>query len=338
MEMANAYQRSQVLFLVTKLGIPDLLKDGPKSGEDLASQLQAAGTVANGEYVRRLMRAAAALGILHRADAPSLLYSLNEVSQLLLDGPTSMKWAVLHLSNPAATQYWSSLEKTIVEGSPAFPQGLSYFQFLEKSPQHNEWFNNAMTTFSSQIDMGPFLAERYSDALDHAKTIVDVGGGEGVLAAQILRAKPHLKGIIFDMPHVVEKDKEKITHIYSDLDRSRITFVGGNFFEKVPSGGDIYFLKSIIHDWNDEKSVEILSKIREELSPEGRVAVLDRNVKEVGDVVASFMDLHMLAVLGAKERNEKEFQHIFERAGLQLTRIIELKPSPYSLVEGKRKA
>jgi hypothetical protein len=160
--------------------------------------------------------------------------------------------------------------------------------------------------------------EAFLDAYDFGRfgTVVDVGGGQGALLAALLAAHPAMEGVLFDQAHVVELASPFLESA-GVADRCRV--VAGSFFESVPSGGDAYVLKSVIHDWEDEESVAILAVCRAAMAEEARLILLERALGEPnGAPAAKFSDLNMLVAPGGRERTVGEYAALFERAGLEL--------------------
>lgn len=184
-----------------------------------------------------------------------------------------------------------------------------------------------MTARSEQESTAVLAAYDFSDAVN----LVDVGGGQGALLAAILKAYPQAYGVLFDQGSVIDHARNVID--YAGV-ADRCAMMPGNFFEAVPEGGDIYVLKSILHDWDDRQSITILKNCREVMRRGSRVLVIERVVPEGNEASeAKLFDINMLVVTGGLERTESEYQKIFEAAGFELTRIIPTK-APVSIVEG----
>jgi SAM-dependent methyltransferase len=175
----------------------------------------------------------------------------------------------------------------------------------------------------------PALMESYD--FSTINKVVDIGGGHGSLLASILKANPTLKGVLFDLPEVVEAAREIDAGV-----AERCEIIGGDFFESVPAGGDAYILKQIIHDWNDDLSIKILQNCHKAMAGNGRVLVIDA-VIQPGNVpdLNKFIDLQMLILTyGGRERTEFEFRSLFEAAGFELMNIFST-PSMFNIIEGR---
>jgi ubiquinone/menaquinone biosynthesis C-methylase UbiE len=168
-----------------------------------------------------------------------------------------------------------------------------------------------------------YQSEFISKAYDFSgcKTVVDVGGGHGFLLLTVLKDNPHLKGVLFDLPHVVAG---ALPRIELEGMNDRCETVGGNFLETAPAGGDIYMMKYIIHDWDDERCLRILQHCRRGMNPGGRVLVIDSVLPpDDSPYMGKYIDMEMLVFTpGGRERTEEQFHDLFRRAGLRLNRMI----------------
>lgn len=205
---------------------------------------------------------------------------------------------------------------------------MSGWDYLAENPEFAEIFNDAMTSMS-ELAVDPLVA-----AYDFAPfpTIVDVGGGHGRLLSAIIKATPGSRGVLYDLPQVVD-GAPGLLQKFGVSDRVRT--VGGSFFDAVPDGGDAYVLKMIIHDWPDAESVTILSNVRKAVKP-GTTLLLAEFVIPDHDreFVGKWSDMEMLVQAGARERTAAEYRKLYEQAGFRLTRVVPTA-SPISLVEGK---
>jgi SAM-dependent methyltransferase len=205
-------------------------------------------------------------------------------------------------------------------------RGKPAFDWLAGDPELSEIFNQAMTGVS-ELSIAPVVA-----AYDFSpySTIIDVGGGHGRLLAAILEATPGATGVLFDLPQVVAGAPELLAK-HGVAQRVRI--VEGSFFESVPDGGDAYLMKSVIHDWADDESVQILRNVRSAAQPGKRVLLLEFVIPEHHrEFIGNWFDLEMLLALGARERTAAEYRRLLERAGFRMTRVVETA-SPFCIVE-----
>jgi hypothetical protein len=307
---------------LAQLGVPDRLEAGPKSADDLAREIEA-----DPGALYRLMRATASLGVL--SEGADGRFSQTPLSSVLRTNakPSLRAFAILH-GREWHEMGWSNLAYCVKTGKQALEKiyGMTIFEYFTQNREEWELFNRAMSDLSSMD--APATAEGYS--FEHIHSIVDVGGGHGLLLATILERNPHMRGILYDLDHVLEGAKSGPLQPLLD----RCTFASGDMFSSVPCGVDTYIMKHILHDWPDELCVKILQGCRKGVNAGGKLLVVD-NVIQAGNDFApgKFLDLQMLIFPGGRERTEKEFRDLFAAAGWRLTRIIPL-PVPESIVEG----
>ena len=326
MEMIFGFALSRSIAVAAQFGVADLLKDGPKSADELA---QAIGAHPRSLY--RLLRALAGAGIF--AEEADGRFSLTPLSELLRsDAPESLRAFAAMMANAVNFETWAQLPYSIETGKPAFPHkfGMPWFAWLEQNPVEGKAFHDAMTSLSAGAVTAVVNAYDFSGI----NKLVDVGGGHGLLLASVLSKCPNMKGVLYDEPTVIQGAAEALAaHGVAD----RCETVGGDFFLSVPAGGDAYILKHIIHDWSDEECLTILSHCHAGMTAGGKVLIVEmvipgRNVP----AVSKFLDLEMLLFLTGRERTEAEYRALLERAGFELTRIVPT-PSPYGVIEGVRK-
>jgi hypothetical protein len=324
-QMGMGFMISQAISVAAKLYIADHLKEGAKSLEELAAL-----TETDAPSLYRLMRALTSVGVFRNEGENR--FSNTPLSEFLrADHPESMR-AILHMI--CDHEHWrphGNLFHTVKTGETAFEYtfGMPVFPYFAQNPEAAEIFDNAMTSFSSGIANAVAATYDFSEA----KTIADIGGGHGVLLATILKTNPNAKGILFDQPQVVEGADNLLG---SEGVAESVEIVSGNFFEEIPVEADVYLMKHIIHDWNDEQSVSILSNLAKSAKP-GAKLLLVESVVEEGDTpsISKVMDLNMLAMTGGKERTAREYAEIFEKTGFKLTNVYPT-PSPLQIVEAVR--
>ncbi|HEX9928348.1 MAG TPA: methyltransferase [Pyrinomonadaceae bacterium] len=313
---------SQAISVAARLGIADYLKNGAKSVEELA-----AFTDTHAPSVYRLMRALSSAGVFSQ-DAENR-FSNNSVSEFLRsDHPESMR-GIIHLMGDH--EHWRShgnMLQSVKTGEIAFEYtfGMPVFPYFAANPQVAEIFDNAMTSFSSVI--APAVAATYD--FSGAKTIADIGGGHGFLLSNVLKTNPEAQGILFDQPQVVA-GANNLLESHGVSERTQI--VAGNFFEEIPVKADIYLMKHIIHDWNDEQSETILRNLAVS-APQGAKLLLVESVVEEGDSpsTSKVMDLNMLVMTGGKERTAKEYSELFDKTGFRFVAVHPTQ-SPLQIVE-----
>jgi hypothetical protein len=203
-------------------------------------------------------------------------------------------------------------------GQTAFERvfGTKYFSYLAQHPEANETFNQAMTGWSAQLDQAVLAAYDFSQF----GTVMDIGGGYGRLLATILRAHPTVRGVLFDQPHVVAGATALLQEAGVN---GRCEVVGGDFFVEVPRKGDAYILSQIVHDWNDQRSLAILKTCRRAIAPTGKLLLVEMVIAPGNQTdFGKFLDLHMLALVGGRERTEAEYRTLLAKAGFQLTKVV----------------
>ncbi|HUF04671.1 MAG TPA: methyltransferase [Aridibacter sp.] len=324
-QIAFGFILSQALSVAAKLRIADLLADGPKTADEIASAADA-----HGPTVFRLMRALAKAGIFVRDEQDR--FSNTSLSEFLRsDHPDSMR-GMAHMI--CDTEHWlaqGNLEHSVRKGECGFAHtfGKPVFDYYGEHPEAAAIFDEAMTSLSTTV--GKAVADTYD--FSDAGTVADIGGGHGILISSVLKANPEAKGVLFDQPYVVENAAMPAREGVAD----RTEIVGGDFFSEVPVEADAYLLKHIIHDWNDEESVRILSNIAKHAKP-GSKLLLVESVVEDTDVpsLSGLMDLNMLAMTSGRERTASEYADLLERSGFELRQVIPT-PSPMQIVEAVRK-
>ena len=329
LHLMTGYRAMQALYVAARLGIADLLKDGARGSEELARA-----TGADARALHRLLRALASLGVF--AEDADGRFAPSELGALLRsDVPGSLRAAAIFFGDERNWHAWGKLERSVMSGEPVRgPRGTQVF--LEESardPEGAALFNAAMTSLTSAFDAAVTAAYDFS----RLGTLVDVGGGQGALISSILAANPALRGILFDIPPVIESARGRIAE--AGL-AGRCELVAGDFFASVPAGGDAYVLKWVIHDWDDEHSVAILGSCRRAMARDGRLLLVERVVPERVDQSADTQgivlgDLNMLLWTGGRERTAAEYRALLASGGFTLARIVPTA-TQLSIIEGTR--
>lgn len=323
LEIIHGAWDSQALYAGAKLGIPDVLASGPKTPEQVSNAIDG-----DPDSVARLMRHLATLGLFTFLDDGS--YRLTAIGEAMRSGVTgSMRDMALWVGAPEHREHWNGLPYSVQTGKTAVQhiRGEGLFEYFDRNPALSEIFNGAMTSVSS-VANGPVLA-----AYDFSEfgTIADIGGGHGSFLAGILKKTPSARGILFDLPSVVEGNA--LTEL-GVADRCQV--VGGSFFEAVPASADAYILRIVIHDWADAESIDILRKIRAAIKPNGRVLLAEVVLPDrvAGRHPGTLLDLEMLVSVGGRERTRADYAELFAKAGFELTRVVPTA-TPLAIVEGK---
>jgi len=312
MDMVFGKTYTQLVAVAARLGIADMLSDGAKSVEELAIA-----TNTHAPTLYRILRALASKGIF--AEEKNGQFILTPLAEPLQnDAPDSVRHFAIMYGSDWHNEAWSNLLHSVQTGETAFDNrfGQGVFEHPTQHPEQFEIFNNAMTSVSK---FDAFVV-RLSYDFSVFGTVVDVGGGHGLLLAEILKANPELKGIIFDLPHVAAGARTVLEQA-GLTERCRV--VEGSFFESIPAGGDAYILKMIMHDWVDERSLEILKNCRRAMKQESKLLVIDGVIQHGNDPdFAKILDIEMLVCPGGLERTEAQFRDLFTKAGFDLKRVI----------------
>ncbi len=325
MKLIHDVWPARCIHVAAQFGIADQLKDGPKR---IAALAEATGTHA--PSLRRLLRALAQVGIF--AEVETEYFANTDLSTYLRsDVPGSMYAMARMWGGQWQWRSWGELEHSVQTGKPAFDKvhGIPMWRyFVEQDPEAGTYFDQAMTGFSEAVNLPVAQAYDFSGVC----TLVDVGGGHGSLLRTILTMHPRIEtGILFDQPQVVEEAGRSLET--ADL-AGRCQFIAGDFFEAAPEGADAYIMKMILHDWDDERCIQILTNCRKAMRPNGRVLAAEIVLEpDNPDPFPYLLDLQMLVVITGRERTEAEFRALYEAAGLHLTRIIPTA-SMFSLIEG----
>lgn len=324
LDLLIGYWVSKMVHVVARLGIADLLADGPRTAAELA---QAAGADARSLY--RVLRALAGAGLFVERDGR---FELTPLGATLRSGvPGSMRAFALMMPDSFNWRAWDDLQSSVKTGGIAFDQvhGVKFFEYLESHPDLAKVFGESMGSLSEMENPAVAVAGEFS----RVRTLMDVGGGHGSLLAAILRANPGLRGILLDLPGVVERAKKDV-HVTAPDVAERIELRTGDFFESVPEGADACVMKYILHDWDDERCTRILRNCHRALPREGKVFVVDTVIPPGNDPHwGKLLDINMLVLTGGRERTEAEFREMFGAAGFRLARVIPTA-CPLSVVEG----
>jgi SAM-dependent methyltransferase len=325
-----------------RLGVPDQLANGPRTAAELAEAISA-----DPGALARLLRAAVSLGVLTR-DAQGR-YGLTPLGQCLRsDVPGSQRALIASELDTAHWSSWGRLDEAVRTGKPTFNSLFSmpiWDYYRDARPDEGRLFAENMTA-QSDLETRAILAS-YSFAGDaHAPgsdgrgsgapvdRIVDVGGAHGSFLAAVLQHEPQARGVLFDRRLVIEEARS-VLEGFGVADR--VDCVAGDFFTAVPTDGDVYLLKHILHDWNDEECVRLLRQVARAMRPHGRVVVAEMMIVEDGRASpAVLLDLNMLVMLSGKERTEQEYADLFEAAGLRISGVFPTD-SPMFVIEARRR-
>jgi hypothetical protein len=322
--MVTGFYVSRAIYVAAKLDIADLLSDRPRHSDELAEITQT-----HAPSLNRVLRLLASAGVLIEEDGR---FALTPIGACLRSGvPGSMRSALLF--GGITHQAWSDLLFSVKTGEPAFRRvfGMDSFDYLAQHPDEAANFDEAMAEFTKHIAIAVVAAYDFSPF----RHIVDVGGGSGALLAGILKANPTVTGVLFELPQVAERAAARMRE-HGLAERCEV--VGGDFFQAVPSGGDAYLLKHVIHDWDYERAVTILRNCRRVMGVEAKLLIIegvyppriDQSDESRG---AASNDVNMLVCTGGRQRSEAEFRSLFDAAGFRLTRIVPTR-APARVIEG----
>jgi len=329
-QLAIGHYFSRALHLAAKLGVADLVADGPRHFRELAEA-----TATHAPSLNRLLRLLASVRVFEEQE--NGYFAQTPLSECLrANVPGSARAAVMLFGGVRIQEAWQDLEYCVRTGEPAFrKRGITDpFAEMAKNPEDAGVFDAAMAEFTKMIAVAVAAAYDFASF----RTVVDVGGGNGALLLGILRAYPELRGIAFDRPDVVERAQKEIAA--SGL-RQRCQVAGGDFFAEVPSGADAYILKHVIHDWDDERALTILRNCHRAMGPGAKVLIvegvyparIDHSLESRG---AAANDVNMLVNTGGRQRSEAEFRSLYEAASFELMRIVPTL-ARVAVIEGMRK-
>jgi hypothetical protein len=326
-QFATGFVISQSIYAAATLKLADQIA---ASGERTAADLATA-SGANEDAVFRLLRALASIGIFRETQPRT--FALTPMAELLQSNhPARLRAAVIMLGE---TQYgpWGDVMHSMKTGLPAFEHvfGKPIFEYLSDNPHLGPIFDDAMVGIHGG-ETQPMIAAANFSAFN---TIIDIGGGNASVLIEVLRAAPSTRGIVFDLPPVVERTR----HILQQAGLAdRCSTAAGSFFEaaSIPKAGpnDAYILRHIIHDWDDERSIQILQNCRRAAEPGAKILVVESVIPEDNEPhPGKWLDLIMLVAPAGRERTAAEYDRLFAAAGIRLSRIIPTQ-SPVSIVEG----
>jgi hypothetical protein len=317
------FRSSQMIYVAAKLGLADRLDERPQTADELAN---AVGAEPRALY--RLMRALASIGIFAETEARA--FELTPTARLLQSSAAgSLRSSALIYGDDLFWSTYGRMLHSVRTGRPAFDHchGEPLFAYLETHPAAASLFHEAMSGFSEQETAAILAAYDFSGFVN----VIDVGGGHGALVVALLRAHAHFRAVILDLESAAQGARRLLSEAGLT---DRATFAAGDFFNAVPGGGDVYLLKSVLHNWDDAAAVKILRNCRQAMAPHARLVAIERVIPAAtGPSEAILFDINMLVVLGGQERTEKEYAALFRAAGLDLTRVISTR-SPMSLIEG----
>lgn len=304
--LLQSQNANAVLLAVAQLRLLDRLDDGPATAADIAAV-----EGLNSDNVFRVFRFLAAQQVVDRDELGRFCHTArSRLLQAQLSGVQFLREVM------GAAQ---GLSQALRTGTPAFDSsfGMPVFEYLAAHPETAGYFGDLMSRTTAIIEKFVFSHHEFAPF----ELAVDVGGSHGRLMMGLLGKYPGTRGIVFDVPDTA---RQAARIIAQSPVANRAEARGGDFFDFVPAGGDLYLLKQILHDWNDEECVQILSSIRAAIDDRGRLAVIEYLVPETPVHHPGFaMDIHMMVLCAGRERTLSEFSVLFEASGFRLDRVTE---------------
>lgn len=326
LQMMNAYRMSQSISVAAKLGIADLLADGPKSSEELAKA-----TESHAPSLYRLLRSLASFGIF-ACDENGLFGLTPRAAMLRTDVPGSIRAYAIVIGEQWHWHMWEGILYSVKTGEPAFDHlfGMEFQDYYDQNPEVAKNFDAAMVSALAMTDT-TIIANYDFSSFSKVIDIAVGGGGDAGLIASLLQANPDMQGVFLDLPHRIEGVK---SFIAAKGLEERCETVAGDIFKSFPSGGDAYIVKNLIHDYNDERAIALLKNCRSAIGENGKLLVVEMvippgNEPSLGKIV----DVEALIMTaGAIERTEEQYRELLSAAGFQLSKVISSR-SPMSIIE-----
>lgn len=307
--IVGGYTVSRSLHVVANLGVADALDETPRTAAELAAAVGA-----HPDALGRVLRLLSAHGIF---EARGDRFQHSPASRLLRDDhPQSMRAFTRMLGSSVNWSVIDELEHSVRTGAPVVDRVLpgGYWAYLAEHPEESSIFNAAMAGKAYGQVAGVMASYDFSPF----GTIGDIGGGSGHLLRAVLDAVPPARGVLFDLPHVIEQN--------AALASERLTLQPGDFFVDELPPCDAYLLMEIVHDWGDDESIAILQAVRRAAPPHAKVLLIESLIPpDPGPAFVKMLDIFMLTLLGGRQRNQEEYGALLERAGFQLQREIDTR-------------
>ncbi|MEW6604286.1 MAG: methyltransferase [Thermoproteota archaeon] len=303
--------KSQILYTSVKLGIFESLGTAPKHAAEIARELNL-----DASLTYRLLRALASLGFLNEKEGQS--FSITSMGELVRkDHPQTLRGVILLEEGPEHYAIWKHLADIVRDGTQdGFMREFGYrlFDYIPQNPAYREVFNYAMSSYSATHTRLVLEALKGYD-FSNIASLCDIGGGHGHLICNILREHSQLQGTVLELESTIKEKELLWAEKMGMADRCR--YLAGDMFQEVPRS-DAYIMKMILHDWNDEECVRILSNIQKASPLGGRIFIVEHVVPGPETPhFAKLFDMHMMCALTGRERTEKEYAELLEKAGLQ---------------------
>lgn len=310
-QMLNGHLLTQSLYVAARLGLADLLAGQPLMADELAVR-----TATHAPSLYRLLRTLSSLGVFHEDGQEK--FHLTPLAECLQKDHEDSQWALAMMIGEEPFHAWGDLLYSVQTGGCAFQKayGKPLFEFLGEHPEKARIFDAAMTSVHGRESAA--MLDAYD--LTGTSTFVDVGGGNGKTLIAVLNRYPSMQGVLFDLPHVVEA---AAPHFQKAGLAARQRSVGGSFFTDIPTGGDVYLLRHIIHDWYDEQATQILHNCRRAMHEGAKLLVVESVILPGNEpAVGKMLDLAMMVLPGGMERTEVQYRELLAAAGLRLERVV----------------
>src|SRR5260370_25616051 len=321
--LVKGFRGFQLVVAACRLKLPGLVAAGHADADELAAL-----TETHPDALRRMLRGLVTWGFFTQ-DADRR-YAATPVSDTFRADRSGLRNITLMISDEGY-RVWGDLMYTLKTGEPAFEHvyGVRRWQKMAHDPAEAVRFNAGMVESTTRVARD-FIKHYDFTGVD---TAVDVAGGNGALLAAVLTAHSSMKGVLFDLAAGLAGASERMSA--AELD-GRVTYVEGSFFESIPRSGDVYLLRSIIHDWDDARGAGILVPCRQAMGPSARLVLIERYLPDQVDSPASALgpvmsDLHMMVALGGRERTTEEYASLLAAAGLRMTRPITMDSDFYAI-------
>jgi O-methyltransferase/methyltransferase family protein len=323
-QMLLGYRFSQSIYVAAKLGLADLLKDGPKGSDELATAVGA-----HPDALHRLLRVLASVGIFAQVDQRR--FTLTPLGALLQTDVPGSWWGTAVLTGEWWWPAYGELLYSVTTGKPAHDHvyGMRNFEYFAQHPETGRLFHAGYAARRGPVSLAVAAAYDFSGV----PLLIDVGGGAGDLMAAILQANPAMRGVVFDLPYTIDDARALVE---AEGVAGRCDVVAGDFFASVPTGGHAYILRSVIHDWDDAHAVAILKNCHHAMQGQGKLLLVERVIPERAEQAPPVVlaDLEMLVMTpSGRERTEAEFRGLFAAAGFKPTKIVPT-PSEFIIIEG----
>ena len=324
-QMVQGFMPAKSLQVAAELRIADLVSEKPKTADQLSTILGV-----HSDSLYRLLRALASLGIFKEITDSHFENTLLSEA-IRADVPGSVKDFVIHAPFDGFVLAWTKLMDVVRTGKPSFKDvnGCDQWEYFRRHPDMGERFNKGIAARASQVTSALLKSYDFSQF----KTLIDVGGGLGTVLASILNKFPQLHGCLYEQSSVIEGAK---SFLEAQGVISRCNLISGDFFESVPKDFDAYLMKSIIHDWDDEKALAILKNCRASINKHGKLLLIERVIgQDDAPLSVKWHDLYMLVIYGSRVRTEQEFRNLLRASDFELKKVIALPGPDDAVIEAE---